>query len=339
MLECYNITMELRIGINGFGRIGRNAARVILSSKHVELAAINSNSDASSHAYLLQHDSIHGSFNQSVSYNHTTIIVDSHTISCFQTKDPQEIPWDQANVDVVLECTGKFRTSQEASRHIGKTVKHVVISAPAKDTTPTFIMGVNHMKYTNEQVVSNSSCTTNCITTVLKVLDDKFGVTRGSMTTVHAVTDSQNILDNSQKREVRSRRSALVNLIPASSGSAKDVSKLFPHLAGLLPCRAIRVPVPTVSLIELVVQTKKKTTVADVNGAFEQAEKSKLHDILAVAKEELVSTDYIGSPYSAIVDPFLTDVVDNTLVHVTAWYDNEWGYANRLVELACYISK
>jgi glyceraldehyde 3-phosphate dehydrogenase len=331
--------MELRIGINGFGRIGRNAARIILSSKHTVLAAINSNSDASSHAYLLQHDSVHGTLPQEVLYNGTTIIIESDTISCFQKKNPQEIPWEQAGVDLVLECTGKFRTSEEAEHHLGGTVKHVVISAPVKDQTPTYVMGVNHEKYKKEPVVSNSSCTTNCITTTLKVLDDVFGVMRGSMTTVHAVTDSQNILDNSHKKEVRSRRSALVNLIPATSGSASDVAKLFPHLAGLLPCRSIRVPVPTVSLIELVVQTKKKTTVADVNRAFEQAEKSQLHGILSVAREELVSTDYIGSPYSAIVDPFLTDVVDGTLVHVTAWYDNEWGYANRLVELARYISK
>lgn len=312
----------IRVGINGFGRIGRNAARVILGSSDLTLGAINSMSAPESHAYLLAHDSTQGSF-----------VKRMQNVGMSSEKEPEKIPWGA--VDVVLECTGKFRTTVDASKH---NTKKVVISAPAKDDTPTFVIGVNHRAYAGQKVVSNSSCTTNCVTTVLKVLDDAYGVTHGTMTTVHAVTDSQNLLDNSHKKEIRLRRSALVNMIPTTSGSARDVGKLFPHLVGLLPCRSIRVPLPSVSLIELVVEVKKKTTKDGVNTAFRQAASTTLNGILAVSEEELVSSDYIGNIHSSIIDPFLTDVVDATLIHVTAWYDNEWGYANRLVELARFIA-
>ncbi|KKU81672.1 MAG: Glyceraldehyde-3-phosphate dehydrogenase, type I [Microgenomates group bacterium GW2011_GWA2_47_8] len=329
----------MTIGINGFGRIGRNAARVILESSDLSLGAINSMSSADSHAYLLAHDSTQGAFDEKIKVHGSSFTVHGKTIDCFGAKEPSEISWEKAGVDVVLECTGKFRTTQEASKHLGSTVKRVVISAPVKDDTPTYIMGVNHQSYTNQPVISSSSCTTNCVTTVLKVLHDNFSVLRGSMTTVHAVTDSQNLLDNSHKKEVRLRRSALVNMIPTTSGSARDVAKMFPHLVGLLPCRSIRVPLPAVSLIDLTVEVKKKTTVSEINNAFENVAKTSMNGILAVAGEEFVSTDFVGDSHSSIVDPFLTDVVDGTLVHITAWYDNEWGYANRLVDLARLIAK
>lgn len=312
--------MKKRFGINGFGRIGRNAARILLNRTDCDLVAINSSASPESHAYLLKHDSVHGLFAKTL-----------NGVSFSQEKDPVHIDWAALGVDVVLECTGKFTTTEAAGAH---EVKRVVISAPAKDDTPTFVLGVNHTTYAGQRVVSNSSCTTNCVATVLKVLDDAYSVVRGSMTTVHAATDSQNLLDNSQKKGIRDRRSALVNLIPATSGSARDIGKLFPHLIGKLPCRAIRVPIPTVSLIELLVEVKKQTSVSEVNDAFLKASGT----ILSVATEELVSTDYIGSPFSSVVDPFLTDVIDKNLLHVTAWYDNEWGYANRLVELAAHIS-
>lgn len=330
--------MKPRIGINGFGRIGRLAARIILSRPKLTLAAINSNSDASSHAYLLAHDSVYGTLNQSVISDDNSITVGKRPILCFQAKDPSEIPWGEAKVDLVLECTGKFRTTEDAGKHLRETVEKVVSSAPAKDATPTYIMGVNHTRYKGEAVVSNSSCTTNCVTTVLKVLDDTLSVVRGNMTTVHSVTDSQNLLDNSHKKDVRLRRSALVNLIPTTSGSAKDVAKLFPHLKDKLPCRAVRVPTPTVSLIDLVVEVKRLTSVEEVNHAFATAAKKELKGVLGIATEQLVSSDYIGSPFSSIVDPFLTDVIGGNLVHVVAWYDNEWGYANRLVDMASYIA-
>lgn len=330
--------MALRIGINGFGRIGRNAARIILNTPGMTLGAVNSLSSVQSHAYLLAHDSTHGAFAGKITVKELSIIVGSNTIQTFQAKDPQDIPWDQAGCDVVLECTGKFRTTEEAGKHMKGTVRKVVISAPARDATPTFIMGVNHTSYSGEPVVSNSSCTTNCVTTVLKVLDDQSGVLRGSMTTVHAVTDSQNLLDNSHKKEVRLSRSALTNMIPTTSGSAKDVGKIFPHLVGKIPCRSIRVPLPCVSLIELVAEVKKMTSKEALNDAYAAASAGALGGILAVAGEECVSSDFVGNAHSSIVDPFLTDVVGGTLVHLTAWYDNEWGYANRLVELARFVT-
>ena len=331
--------MGVRIGINGFGRIGRCAARIILSRSDLILAAINSNSDISSHAYLFSHDSMYGSLSTQVNVQDDTLVVGKHRVRCFQAADPTGIPWGEAAVDIVLECTGKSRTTEETEKHIRESVRGVVISAPAKDATPTYIMGVNHASYKGERVISNSSCTTNCVTTVLKVLDDALGVVRGNMTTIHAVTDSQNLLDNSHKKNARLRRSALVNLIPTASGSAKDVAKLFPHLAGILPCRAVRVPVPTVSMIDLVVEVKKETSAQSVNQLFMKASNVDLNGILAVAAEELVSSDYIGSPFSSIIDPFITDVVDRTLVHVAAWYDNEWGYANRLVDMADHVAR
>lgn len=338
ILYHISIPMQRRIGINGFGRVGRIAARIILSRSDLILAAINSNSDASSHAYLLLHDSIYGLLSRPVTADDRSLTVGKQRVACFQAKEPAEIPWGEAKVDIVLECTGKFRTTEDAGRHLREGVKKVVISAPAKDATPTYIMGVNHDRYHGEAVISNSSCTTNCVTTVLKVLDDALGVVRGNMTTIHAVTDSQNLLDNSHKKDVRLRRSALVNLIPTTSGSAKDVAKLFPHLNGKLPCRAVRVPVPTVSLIDLVVEVKKQTTAERVNTAFEKTSKTSLKGILSITAQDLVSSDFVGSPYSSIVDPFLTDVTGGTLVHVVAWYDNEWGYANRLVDMAARIA-
>lgn len=331
--------MKRKVGINGFGRIGRNAARVIFGRSDVELVAINSGATPDSHAYLLSHDSVQGTFPHEITHTDSALHVSGHTVACFNEKDPAKIPWQTIGVETVLECTGKFTTTDTVRTHVHDSVTQVVISAPAKDDTPTFVMGVNHQKWSGEQIVSNSSCTTNCIAPVLFVLDGQFGVIRGSMTTIHAATDSQNLLDNSQPKGIRDRRSAMVNLIPATSGSAKDVAKLFPHLKGVLPCRAVRVPTPTVSLIDLVVEVKRHVSAQEVNAAFERVKKTTLRGILDVATEELVSTDYVGNPHSAVVDPFLTDVVSDSLIHVTAWYDNEWGYANRLVDMAVHCSQ
>jgi len=331
--------MPVRIGINGFGRIGRNAARIILGREDLTLAAINSSANSSSHAYLLKHDSVYRALPLPVKAIEGAVIVDRQKVLCFSEKEPAAVPWSEANVDLVLECTGKFKTNDEAKPHLNAGVKAVVISAPVKDETPTFIFGVNEKQYAGQTVISNSSCTTNCVTTVLKVLDDAFGVKRGNMTTIHAVTDSQNLLDNSHKKGVRLRRSAMINLIPTTSGSAKDVAKLFPKLKGKLPCRAVRVPTPTVSLIDLVVEVEKKVTPDTVNQAFLKASKGTMKGIVGYADEERVSSDYVGSSFSSIVDPFLTDVIEKNLVHVVAWYDNEWGYCNRLVDMAAYIAR
>ncbi len=328
--------MSIRIGINGFGRIGRNAARVILGRSDVELVAINSGADAASHAYLLKHDSVSGTLTQDIHAGERSVFINGSEIACSQEKNPELIDWKRSGVDCVLECTGNFTTSEDAKKHLRDSVRRVIISAPVKDETLTLVYGVNHHLYAGQSIVSNSSCTTNCLSPMLHVLQHSFGVVRGSMTTVHAATDSQNLLDNSQKKGIRDRRSALVNLIPATSGSARDVEKLFPHLVGRLPCRAIRVPTPTVSLVDLVVEVEKMTTRDEVNSAFEKAKQSELCNVLDVATEELVSSDYQGNSHSAVVDPFLTDVISGNLLHVTAWYDNEWGYANRLIDMAVY---
>ncbi len=331
--------MPVRVGINGFGRIGRNVARILLGRSDFVLVAINSSASASSHAYLLKHDSVYGTLETPVKAIEGALIVGKQKVLCFSEKDPSLAPWKDAKVDLVLECTGKFKSTEDAKAHLLAGAKAVVISAPVKDTTPTIVIGVNHKNYNGERIVSNSSCTTNCVTTVLKVLDDAFGVRRGNMTTIHAVTDSQNLLDNSHKKDARLRRSAMINLIPTTSGSAKDVAKLFPKLKGRLPCRAVRVPTPTVSMIDLVVELGKKVTPEEVNKAFQAASTGSMKDIVGYSDEELVSTDYIGSPYSSVFDPYLTEVIDSDLVHVGAWYHNEWGYCNRLVDLASLVSR
>lgn len=331
---------KIRVGINGFGRIGRVAARIIENRENLQLAAINSRADASSHAYLLKYDSTYGIFNKEVKEDSShTLFVNNHTVEVFKADKPADIPWDKAGVDIVIDSTGLFRKKEDLMPHIRNSVKKVILSSPAKDDTKTIVLGVNEETIRPEDnVLSNSSCTTNCLCTTLKVLNDSFGVKRGFMTTTHAVTDSQNLLDNSHKKEIRLRRAAYASLIPASTGSAKDVGKLFPDLSGKILCQSIRVPLQTVSLINLVVETEKKVTAEMIRSAYETYENEKLKGILEVAKEELVSKDFTGNPHSAIFDPFLTQILDNNLVNVYAWYDNEWGYTSRLVDLAEYVS-
>lgn len=332
---------KIRIGINGFGRIGRVAGRIILERNNLELAAINSRSDISSHAYLLTYDSSYGILNKNITFSEDYLIVDGDKIRVFNCDEPSQIPWSQANVDIVIDATGKFRTTADLLGHLQNTVKYVVLSAPAKDDTKTFVLGVNEKSFNpkEDKIVSNSSCTTNCLATVLSVINNNFGVKRGFMTTTHAVTDSQNLLDNSHKKEVRLRRASFVSMIPSSTGSAKDIGKLFPELIGKLICQAIRIPLLTVSLINLTVETKKDTDKEAVNKAFLNASRKELNGILEVAKEQLVSKDFTGNSHSSIVDPYLTQVIEDNLVNIYAWYDNEWGYASRLVDFVEYIAE
>lgn len=332
---------KIKVGINGFGRIGRIAARIILARPDLELAAINSRAEASSHAYLLKYDSTYGTLKYDIKTDVENLNIDGRKISVFNKNLPEEIPWENSGADIVIDATGKFRSKEDLSGHLKSGARFVVLSAPAKDDTKTIVMGVNQDKFNPKKdfIVSNSSCTTNCLTTTLKVLNDNFKVIRGFMTTIHAVTDSQNLLDNSHKKEVRLRRSALASIIPAATGSAKDVGKLFPQLFGKIMCQAIRVPLLTVSIINLTVQTSQKTTEDEVNSAFEKASLANLKGILSVAKEELVSRDFVGSPFSSVVDPFLTRVSEENLINVYAWYDNEWGYTERLVDMVSYIGR
>jgi len=333
---------KIRIGINGFGRIGRIAARIILGRNDVEFVALNSRADASSHTYLLKYDSAYGTLkNHLVNVKGENISVDGKIIKVYREDEPASIPWKEAGVDIVIESTGKFRTKESASAHIKDGVKYVVISAPAKDDTKTLVMGVNQSQFDPkiDKIISNSSCTTNCLSTTVKVLQDELKIIRGFMTTIHAVTDSQNLLDNSHKKEARLRRSSLVNIIPTSTGSAKDIGKLYPDLKGKIVCKAIRVPIITGSMIDLTVEVKKATDKEKVNNLYKKYAQSSLKGILSVAEDELVSSDIIGTPYSSIVDPFLTDVLGGNLVKVYAWYDNEWGYTERLIDMVEYIGK
>ncbi|MBM3283502.1 type I glyceraldehyde-3-phosphate dehydrogenase [Candidatus Gottesmanbacteria bacterium] len=330
---------KIRIGINGFGRIGRIATRIILRHKNLILAAINSRAEISSHAYLLKYDSTYGILRDRISIGQDHVKVNNQKVTIFNCDDPSSIPWERAKVDIVLDCTGKFRSSADLSGHLQHKVKYVILSAPAKDSTKTLVFGVNEDSFDpiNDRIVSNSSCTTNCLATTLKVLHEKFIVKRGFMTTIHAVTDGQNLLDNSHKKEIRLRRAAFASIIPASTGSAKDIGKLFPELNGKIICQSLRIPLFTVSLINLTVETEKKTSKDDINKAFIQFAHNKLHGIIDVAKEELVSKDFTGNSHSSIIDPYLTNVVEDKLVSISAWYDNEWGYTSRLIDLANYI--
>lgn len=325
---------KIRVGINGFGRIGRVAARMLLNHSHLELAAINSRSDSSSHAYLLKYDSTYGTIPNSIRSEKNIMTIDGKIVQIFQYDSPDEIPWKESGVDVVIDSTGKYRTTAELSGHLKAGAKYVILSAPARDQSRTIIQGVNQTSFDPQQdkVISNSSCTTNALAATLKVLDDAFVVVEGFATATHAVTDSQNILDNSHNKEVRLRRAAFSSMIPASTGSAKDIGKIFPHLSGKIICQAIRIPLLTVSLITLTVYVKNDVTKDSVNTAFTKAASGNLKGILTVSTEELVSKDYTGDPHSSIIDTFLTKVLPPRFVTVYAWYDNEYGYASRLIE-------
>jgi glyceraldehyde 3-phosphate dehydrogenase len=332
---------KIRVGINGFGRIGRIASRIILTRNNLELVAINSRSDASSHAYLLKYDSTYGTLPSEIGVNGSDLSVDSKMVSVFSASEPKDIPWNRIGVDVVIDATGKFRTSEDLKGHLAAGAKRVVLSSPAKDDTKTLVMGVNHETFDSKKdfIVSNSSCTTNCLSTTVKVLHNHARIARGFMTTTHAVTDSQNLLDNSHKKDVRLRRASYASMIPTSTGSAKDIGKLFPDLSGKIICQSIRVPLQTVSLVQLTVQVEKKVTADEINRMYQAAAQSDLKGILEVAQEELVSRDFCGNPHSSIIDPYLTHVALGDMISVSAWYDNEWGYASRLVDMVEFVAK
>ena len=332
---------SLRIGINGFGRIGRIASRIILCRPHLTLAAINSRADVNSHAYLLKYDSTYGVLPDKILGKDNNLLINNEKVEVFNLDNPADIPWGKLDIDIVIDATGKFRTKSDLQNHLKGGAKRVILSAPAKDNTKTLVMGVNEKLFNpkEDKIISNSSCTTNCLATTLKVLHDNFGVKQGFMTTTHAVTDSQNLLDNSHKKEVRLRRAAFASMIPSSTGSTKDIGKLFPELAGKIICQAIRIPLFTVSLINLTCEIGKTTTAEEINAAYKEASQNSLKGILAVASDELVSRDFTGNTHSAIFDPFLTRVTGGNLVNIYAWYDNEWGYTSRLVDMVEYVGK
>jgi glyceraldehyde 3-phosphate dehydrogenase len=329
--------MTTRVAINGFGRIGRCAFRAGLErGATIEWAGINDVADVATLAHLLKHDSVYGPFPAAVEADDDFIRVDGTEIPVFAESDPPALPWRDLDVDVVIESTGRFRSRDDAAKHLEAGARKVIISAPAKDPDATVVLGVNFDAYdpAAHDVVSNASCTTNCLAPVVKVLNEAIGIRHGLMTTIHAYTADQRLIDMPHK-DLRRARAAALNLVPTSTGAAKAIGLVIPELAGKLNGFAVRAPIPVGSIVDLTVETKRETSAAEVNAMFrEAADTVDLAGILRYSEEPLVSTDIVKSPYSAIFDAPLTSVVDGTLVKVVAWYDNEWGYANRLVELA-----
>ena len=330
--------MSTKIGINGFGRIGRLVFRAALKHPDVEVVAINDLTDAATMAHLLKYDSVHGSLDLDISAKNDTIVVDGRAIAYSAIRDPEQLRWSEAGVDVVAECTGLFRGREAASKHLSAGARKVIISAPAADPDITIVMGVNSNRYDPKQhhIISNASCTTNCLAPVAKVLLENFGIRCGLMTTVHAYTGDQRLLDFPHK-DLRRARAAGLSMIPTTTGAAKAVALVLPELTGKLNGLAIRVPTPNVSIVDLVATVEKSgVTVSDVNEALKAASEGELAGILGYCALPLVSSDFNGSTLSSIVDAQTTYVVDN-MVKVMSWYDNESGYSNRMVDLAAMI--
>lgn len=328
-----------RIAINGFGRIGRPSLKIAFEKENLEVVAINDLTDLKTAAHLFKYDSSYGRYAHEVDIDeeNSELIIDGTRIKFFCEPDPEKLPWGELGVDVVLECTGVFENREKAGKHLAGGAKKVVLSAPPKDDIPVFLLGVNeHECSQEERVISNGSCTTNCLAPMIKVLDDAFGVEKGFMTTTHSYTNDQRVLDLPHK-DLRRARSAGQNIIPTTTGAAKTVGKVLRHLEGKLDGISLRVPTPVVSVVDFICVLKKPASKEEINSAFIQAEQTELKGILATSAEGLVSMDFKGDAHSAIVDLPLT-MANGNLVKVVGWYDNEWGYSNRLVELVEYIS-
>jgi len=331
----------LKVGINGFGRIGRLVFRKALETDAIKVVAVNDITDARTLAHLLKYDSVHGRFKRDVEAKPDSFIVDNEEYAVYAMKSPEELPWKTLGVDVVIEATGIYRDPAKARLHLKAGAKKVVITAPAKgEPDLTVVMGVNEDKYdpANHHVISNASCTTNCLAPVAKVLNDRFGIEKGFMTTIHAYTGDQRILDAPHK-DLRRARAAAMSMIPTSTGAAKAVGLVLPELKGKLSGMAIRVPTPDVSIVDLVCHLKIGTAVEEVNDAFRQECHGTMSGYIYYSEEPLVSVDYAGNEYSAIYDSLSTAVIEGNLVKVLAWYDNEYGYAARTVDLAAYMAE
>lgn len=335
--------MGVRVGINGFGRIGRNVLRASIEMKQagaaIDFVAVNDITDTATLAHLLKYDSVHGRFPGTVEARGDALVVNGNTIKVSAIKEPEKLPWGDLGVELVLESTGRFTERETAGKHLQAGAKKVVISAPSKGEDITIVMGVNHTKYdpAKHHILSNASCTTNCLVPVVKVVLDNFGFVHGVMTTVHSYTNDQQILDLPHK-DLRRARAAALNIIPTSTGAAKATSLVLPELKGKIDGVALRVPTPDVSVVDLTAEVERKTTVEEVNAVFKKAAQGALKGILDVCDEPLVSSDYIGSKYSSVVDSMSTLVIDGTLVHVSSWYDNEMGYSARCVDLLAYLA-
>ncbi|MFC7371003.1 type I glyceraldehyde-3-phosphate dehydrogenase [Fictibacillus iocasae] len=332
--------MATKIGINGFGRIGRNVFRSAFSNPNVEVVAVNDLTDAETLAFLLKHDTVHGKFEGTVEVKENSLIVDGREIKVLAERDPAQLGWGDLGVEVVVESTGRFTKRSDAAKHLEAGAKKVIISAPATDEDITVVLGVNEDKYdaASHDVISNASCTTNCLAPFAKILHEKFGLVRGMMTTVHSYTNDQQILDLPHK-DLRRARAAAENIIPTSTGAAKAVSLVLPELKGKLNGMAMRVPTPNVSLVDLVAELEKDVTVDEINAAFKEAAEGPLKGILGYSEEPLVSTDYNGNANSSTIDALSTMVMEGNMVKVISWYDNETGYSSRVVDLIDFIAK
>lgn len=329
-----------KIGINGFGRIGRNVLRAAEGRQDIEIVAVNDLTDAETLAHLLEFDSVHGRFNGTVQAKDGAIVVNGREIKVLAEKDPAQLPWGELGVDIVVESTGRFTNADNAKAHLAGGAKKVIISAPAKGEDLTIVMGVNDHKYdpAKHHILSNASCTTNCLAPVVKVLHDNFGIKRGLMTTVHSYTNDQQILDLPHK-DLRRARAAGLSIIPTTTGAAKAVTLVLPELEGKLNGFAMRVPTPNVSVVDFVADLAKDTSVVEINNSLKEASNGTLQGILGYSERPLVSKDYNGDPRSSIVDALSTMVIDGNMVKVVAWYDNEWGYSCRVADLAAYVAK
>jgi glyceraldehyde 3-phosphate dehydrogenase len=332
--------MPIKVGINGFGRIGRNVVRAGLHNPEVEFVAANDLTDTKTLAHLLKYDSILGTLNETVRAEGDYVVVGDKKIRIFATKDPAEIDWPSLGVQVVVESTGRFTDGKDAAKHLRGSVKKVIISAPASNEDVTLVLGVNDNTYDAKKhfVISNASCTTNCLAPLAKVLHDTFGIEKGSMTTIHSYTNDQNVLDFPHK-DLRRSRAAALNMIPTSTGAAKAIGLVLPELKGKLDGYSMRVPTPDVSVVDLVAVLKKDVTAEEVNGALKAAAEGPMKGILAYTEDPVVSSDMLRNPNSSIIDSGLTKVLGGNLVKVVSWYDNEWGYSSRVVDLVAFLGQ
>ncbi len=331
----------IKLGINGFGRIGRMVFRAAVEnfSNDIQVVGINDLLDADYLAYMLKYDSVHGRFNHDVKVEGNFLICDGNKIQIFAEKDPSAITWGALDVDVVVESTGFFLTEELASAHLKAGAKKVIMSAPSKDATPMFVYGVNHTTYAGQKIISNASCTTNCLAPISKVLNDKFGIKRGLMTTVHAATATQKTVDGPSKKDWRGGRGILENIIPSSTGAAKAVGKVLPVLNGKLTGMSMRIPASDVSIVDLTVELEKPTTYEEICKAMKDASEGELAGVLGYTEDAVVSTDFRNDPHTSIFDAKGGIQLDPTFVKVLSWYDNEWGYSNKCLEMARVIAK
>lgn len=330
---------KIKIGINGFGRIGRLVFRAATLREDVEVVAINDLVEAEYLAYLLKYDTVHGQFKGEVAVENGNLIVNGKTIRVTAQKDPSNLKWNEVGVEYVVESTGFFTTAEACNAHIAAGAKRVIISAPAKDSTPMFVMGVNHETYKGETVVSNASCTTNCLAPIAKVINDNFGIAEGLMTTVHATTATQKTVDGPSGKDWRGGRAAAGNIIPSSTGAAKAVTVVIPQLKGKLTGMAFRVPTLNVSVVDLTVKLEKATTYEEIKAVVKKASENELKGILGYTEEAVVSSDFIGDSRTSIFDAEAGIMLNSNFVKLVAWYDNEWGYSCKILDLACHMNK